>query len=359
MANPLKTVREQIAGVRPFAPPRNKAAITAARALRDLATGRTPTDSTPESVTKPPVSEQPYGLVPGPPLPRVEPIPHDAPWDEPPVGDKQGIARSIYETGDKPPAYDTELLERLNEEYRDKPIVPSPPSWEPTAKAAAARRRVEWAHNLVDLRDKTVLEIGCGGGHETWSMAHNLGCDAHGVDVLQANAWEDLADSRVHFTMADLAVENPFEESTFDRIVSYTVWEHVVHPHKLLEETFRIMKPGGLQWLRANLWAGPQASHRYRDIFFPWPHLLFSDDVIREWDAMHGRTTQGAAWVNHLSWNHYERYIHDVGFRLRHLHFQDAELNWEFYDRFEDRLGRWPITDLRRDFFLAVLEKPA
>ncbi|MGI8881578.1 MAG: hypothetical protein ACR2KJ_13945 [Jatrophihabitans sp.] len=44
------------------------------------------------------------------------------------------------------------------------------------------------------------------------------------------------------------------------------------------------------------------------------------------------------------------------------VHFVCADLtvdNDEFYRRIEDVLGRIPRTDLERDFFLAVLEKPA
>ena len=345
--------------------PRDLAATNALRALRDLASGREPTvgplqrdtDGTSDEDVQADASE-PYGTVPGPPLPPVEPVAEDSSWIDPPVTKKQGVSRSIYNTGKRPLAFNVELLEELNEEYRDKPIVPSPPSWEPSYKAANARRRVEWAHNMIDLRGKVVLEVGCGNGHETWTLAHNLGCDAYGIDVIEVNGWQDLVGDRVHLQVMDLTVANPLEENFFDRVISYTVWEHVAHPYTLLAETFKIMKPGGLQWLRANLFAGPQASHRYRDIFFPWPHLLFSDDVIREWDAKHGRTTQGSAWVNRLTWNHYERYIHDIGFRLRMVRFDVADFDWDFYRRFEDRLGRYPHWDLERDFFLAVLEKP-
>jgi hypothetical protein len=119
-----------------------------------------------------------------------------------------------------------------------------------------------------------------------------------------------------------------------------------------------VLKPGGLAWLHVNLYAGPKASHRYRQIFFPWPHLLFSDDVIREWDARHGRETRGSSWVNQLSWSQYERYLGEIGFRLRQLSFDEASWDEEFYRRFEDVLGRIPIRDLKRDFFTAVLQKP-
>ena len=119
-----------------------------------------------------------------------------------------------------------------------------------------------------------------------------------------------------------------------------------------------MLKPGGLAWIRANLFCGPQASHRYREINFPWPHLLFSEDVIRDWDVKHGRGPKGPAWVNRLTWDNYQRHIDEIGFRLRHVQFQEAEWDEEFYQRFEDILGRYAKRDLKRDYFLAVLEKP-
>jgi SAM-dependent methyltransferase len=265
----------------------------------------------------------------------------------------------MYNTGLSADRYDVEFLESLNAEYESKPIVPRPRSTSASDMFEAARRRVRWAHNHVDLRGKRVLEIGCGNGAEVWTMAHNLGCDAYGIDVLELGSWAALTGDRCHFTCADMAVESPYPENHFDRVVSYTVWEHLLHPYKMLEEMYRILKPGGLAWIRANLYAGPKASHRYRDIFFPWPHLLFTDEVVRDWDIKHGRTPKGLSWVNRLSMHHYRNYFAHVGFRLRRLSIQEANFDEAFYCRFENVLGQFPMTDLKQDFFLAVLEKPS
>ena len=86
--------------------------------------------------------------------------------------------------------------------------------------------------------------------------------------------------------------------------------------------------------------------------------LLVSDDVISEWDAMHGRETRGASWGNRLSWSQYERYLGEIGFQIRKLTFDESAWDEEFYHRFEDVLGRIPIRDLKRDFFTVVLQKP-
>lgn len=340
--------------------PRDQAALRMLRAGRDLVLGRPSVEPAPRRrKRRPDAGRRPYGMPRGPKLPPVPRVDNST-WADPPVSDRRGLDTTLHDHGPTGrQVYDVALLEQLNEEYRSRPIVPAPRELTSEALGRAARDRVQWAHHKVDLAGLRVLEVGCGNGYEVWSMAHNLGADAYGVDIQEPDSWQDLVGDRVHLQKVDLTEENPFPENHFDRVVSYTTWEHVLHPHRLLEETFRIMKPGGLQWLRANLWAGPQASHRYRDIHFPWPHHLFSDEVIAAWDLKHGRGPEGAAWVNKLTWNHYERYFHDIGFRLRWVGFQKGVWDEDFYQRFEDVLGRIPRWDLERDFFTAVLEKPA
>lgn len=361
----LRTVgtRGMKSGVRLLArrlpPPRDAAFLRTASAARDLLLGRRPPDRAKASIGSPPRSAAGRGDA---ALPRPQPQVGEADieWRLPPSVTKTARqVRSIYDTGAAPPRYDLELLEKLNAEYADRPIVRVAPKYDPESLTRNARRRVLWVHNMVDLAGMRTLEIGCGNGFEVWHIAEHFGADAYGVDVAEYGPWQTLAGPRVHFECADLAVANPFPADFFDRIMSFTVWEHVSHPYKMLEETFRILKPGGLAWIHANLYAGPHASHRYRDFFFPWPHLLFSDDVIKEWDRKNGQRERGSAWVNRLSWRHYEFYFERIGFRLRHVHFTESEFDEEFYQRFEDILGRFPRWDLTKNYFLAVLEKPA
>lgn len=342
-------------------PPRDAAALSFLRSLRDLVEGREPValrlEPAPADLSER-LEDHPFGVPPGPPLPPVDPIPKSHVWVAPPPIKIGEVVRALGEDRDEPRTFGVDLMDELNAEYASKPIAPTPRNYAPSAMFDAAQRRVRWAHNHVDLRDKDVLEIGCGSGVESWTIANNLGSRVHGIDVMELSSWELLRGERCEFSCLDLTRHNPFADNTFDRVLSYTVWEHVRHPHALLKETYRIMKPGGLQWLRANLYAGPKASHRYRDILFPWPHLLFSDDVVREWDIKHGRSPKGLSWVNRLTMHHYRAYFADVGFRVRRLDIQRADFDEEFYSRFEDVLGQFPRTDLGEDFFLAVLEKP-
>jgi SAM-dependent methyltransferase len=333
-------------------PPRDEALVRLATAARDLIIGR--------AVSSPSVSSRkPTAATSGPTRPVRQLAVNQIHWKTPPEVSTPGRAiRSVSDVGEPSTRYDLELLERFNEEYATKRIVTDAPRYDPDSLINSARRRVVWVHNEIDLMNKRTLEIGCGNGFEAWHTAHHFDADSHGVDVTEYAPWEALAGERVDFRCADLAASNPYPADYFDRVMSFTVWEHVRHPHRLLQQTYRILKPGGLCWLYANLYAGPSASHRYRDFSFPWPHLLFSDEVAREWDRKHGKPERGFAWVNRLSWRHYEFYFAEVGFELCRVRFMEKRIDEAFYSRFEDVLGRFPRSDLTKDYFIAVLRKP-
>jgi SAM-dependent methyltransferase len=351
-------------------PPRGEAFLRTCVDVRDLVLGRQPKRPAPVAAAAPAPAPPPPPAVPDVPVSKA-PSPfstlarvarlseEDVEWRSPSVVlSAEPEIPDVFNMGITGQRYDVELFEKLNAEYADKPLVPHPPQYDAKTLAANARRRTLWVHNMIDLAGKRTLEIGCGNGYEVWHVGEHLAADAYGVDVAEYGVWKDLAGERVHYVRADMTTDNPFEPDFFDRIYSFAVWEHVVHPYKLLEETYRVLKRGGLCWMNANLYPGPMASHRYRDINFPWPHLLFSEDVIKEWDRKHGHDHIGPAWINRLSWYHYQYYFDRIGFRLRHLKFTETAIDEEFYTRFEDILSRFPRWDLTKDFFLAVLEKP-
>jgi SAM-dependent methyltransferase len=304
-----------------------------------------------------------YGLGPPPPSAfQIEPPPPPprGPFAEPPDVDEPGdVVRSVLARTTPLPPMDIDLFEALNAEYASHPLVPDPTGRDGASRAERARRRLESVHASIGLTGQRVLEFGCGAGYEIWYLDHWFGADATGVDVAERRAWAELSGERTHFVMADLAVDNPFPADHFDRIVSFSVFEHVGHPYAAMAALYRSLKPGGLAWISANLHRGPRASHKYRHVTFPYPHLLFEDDVFREFFRRRGLPESGASWVNRLTWSEYEHHILQLGFRIRALRFTETEIDEPFYERFEEILGRYPRFDLTKDFFKVVLEKPA
>jgi len=293
---------------------------------------------------------------------RVDPIPGEVTrdWPIPPeIDDPMTEIGRVGSTVASDPIFDIELFEALNAEYADRPLVPSPQQYDDDALLERARARLLTVHRSIDLAGKRVLEFGCGAGYEIWSVTHQFDSEGWGIDLSERRAWATLADERTSYVQGDLAVDQPFAADHFDRVLSFTVFEHVEHPHAALAELYRVMKPGGLAWIKANLHRGPMASHRYRWVSFPFPHLLFDDDVFREYCRRHGLPEEGAVWVNRLTWAEYANHFERIGFRIRMLRFTETPLDEAFYRRFESVLGRYPKTDLGRDFFEVVLEKPA
>lgn len=287
--------------------------------------------------------------------------PTGRPWPTPPrvEGEPFAIVRTRHPEGAPDPAFDIDLFEQLNAEYADRPLVPVPLEYDEEAMAGRARDRMTWVDKAIGIRGKRVLEFGCGGGFEVWLLAHHFDAEAWGVDIAERAAWKTLADDRTHLVLADLAVDRPFPADHFDRVFSFYVFEHVNHPYAALAEIFRILKPRGRAWIAANLHRGPLASHRYKQVNFPFPHLLFTDDVFREFYRRQGLPEMEAAWVNRLTWAEYEDHFARIGFRVRQATFRETPLDEAFYARFESVLGRYPRTDLQRDFFQVILEKPA
>lgn len=87
-----------------------------------------------------------------------------------------------------------------------------------------------------------LLEVGCGSGATLKGMA-DLGWRAEGVDF-DASTVRNARSKGLTVRHGDLIGQN-YEGGTFDAIVMSHVIEHVPDPLQLLQESYRILKPGG------------------------------------------------------------------------------------------------------------------
>lgn len=103
-----------------------------------------------------------------------------------------------------------------------------------------AHRELSHFVNRFQLQNQKCLEVGCGRG-----LFQDLVVDYTGVDLSMAVA------PLMHkpFIACD-ATRLPFENGSFDALWSVTVLEHVSDPEKVLEEMRRVLKPGGLLFLK-------------------------------------------------------------------------------------------------------------
>ena len=118
------------------------------------------------------------------------------------------------------------------------------------------------------------LDYGCGGG-EVVELARKegidfLGCDLYysGGDLSERVAADLLKEGRVQRMTEDRI---PWDDNSFDLVVSNQVIEHVPDLQKVLKEIYRVLKPGGMVvslFPHREIWHEPHCGlpllHRFR-----------------------------------------------------------------------------------------------
>ncbi|WP_298293623.1 bifunctional 2-polyprenyl-6-hydroxyphenol methylase/3-demethylubiquinol 3-O-methyltransferase UbiG [Thiomonas sp.] len=111
--------------------------------------------------------------------------------------------------------------------------------------------RLQWIRSHVDLQDKAVLDIGCGGGILAEAMA-KAGARVTGIDLADASlqvarlhALDSHLDIDYRLVSAErLARETP---AAFDVITCMEMLEHVPEPASIIRAAARMLRPDG--WL--------------------------------------------------------------------------------------------------------------
>jgi len=116
-------------------------------------------------------------------------------------------------------------------------------------------------NELLDLNDKTILELGCGRAEITRAIAtsgKNRRITALEVDEIQYNINLTIDDlSNVDFIMGG-AEKLPFADNSFDVLLMFKSLHHVplAQMETALSEIGRVLKPGGLAYISEPLFAG-------------------------------------------------------------------------------------------------------
>lgn len=110
--------------------------------------------------------------------------------------------------------------------------------------------RLDYIHRMTNLNDKQVLDVGCGGGILTESMAR-LGARVTGIDMGEA----PLEVARLHLLESGLQVDYrkiPVEQlaaeqpETFDVVTCMEMLEHVPDPASVVDACARLTRPGAI-----------------------------------------------------------------------------------------------------------------
>jgi ubiquinone/menaquinone biosynthesis C-methylase UbiE len=96
-------------------------------------------------------------------------------------------------------------------------------------------------------RGRRVLDYGCGSGWGSARIAESA-AHVHAVDV-SAEAVEYAAEKfsspGIDFSVVEARPELPFDDGSFDSVLSFQVFEHVEDTDRYLSEVRRVLAPGG------------------------------------------------------------------------------------------------------------------
>ncbi len=116
------------------------------------------------------------------------------------------------------------------------------------------KRHKIWGIDLNWFKNKKCLDAGCGGGRFVVALA-NLGSSyVNGIDVsfdAVKVANERIKDRNIQnaHVLQGSVLDIPFEQNTFDYVISSGVIHHTKDPYEAFKELDRVLKPGGKMFL--------------------------------------------------------------------------------------------------------------
>lgn len=137
---------------------------------------------------------------------------------------------------------------------------------------------------LEEIKDKDVLDVGCGTGEQVVGSVLNGAARATGVDIrnIQGGSQEwvnelGLSD-RIAFTTAPV---RELGAASFDVAYCLNSFEHFARPDRILEDIHYVLRRNGKLFISFGPpWLAPFGCHMYFMIKYPWANVLFSERTI-------------------------------------------------------------------------------
>ena len=186
----------------------------------------------------------------------------------------------------------------------------------------AVEEVVQFYKQYIDPAGKTILELGPG---QTYQVAQRLQEEGAKLSIADIDQYLDpklIKDLGLDYRIYD-GKTLPFNNASFDIIVSYTVYEHIRYPKITVDETFRLLKSGGEVVHLVDL--GDHFSYGVNE------DLLFNclKYPKRIWNAM---TWNRSSFVNRLRQSEWMKLHEDAGFTIIQKEVGESEHIKKLYD---------------------------
>jgi ubiquinone/menaquinone biosynthesis C-methylase UbiE len=145
-----------------------------------------------------------------------------------------------------------------------------------------------------DIENKEIVEIGCGHGGISLFLAingakHVTGIDLNTHDLDIAHKAKKIIEKRLNMEEIGLPVTFKemnafslvFPENSVDLIIADNVFEHFMEPKKVMDECYRVLKPGGhLLVPTFNSIYSKHGPHLKYGLGIPWAYCIASEKTL-------------------------------------------------------------------------------
>lgn len=172
---------------------------------------------------------------------------------------------------------------------------------------------------IGDLRNKKILDFGCGWGNFLIYCLKS-GYDIVGVDISKSRCEffklmiEEL---RLPKTWKSRYIiyegyELPFKTERLDIVIANQVLEHVRDLRKTLDEIRRVLKSGGIFYIRSPDYSRSFFEPHYRVFWFPLLRYRFAELYLK----LIGKPTEGLNHINYIGKKTLLKLLRQTGFSL-------------------------------------------
>ena len=209
-------------------------------------------------------------------------------------------------------------------------------------------------HQFFDgsARDRDVLDFGCGDGTLCFVLLDAGAKSAHGIDMDErslARFAERLANHsggrKPTFGRSTVPSSIDLPDQSFDAIYCLDVLEHIMDYGPIINEWYRVLRPGGSIYIWWQTYWHPFGHHAYDWVPIPWAHVFLNEDEMTEvcarivdWDGFHASIwdrnpdgtkknrfrvspSGGQGFLNKLTVEKFERCCNEAGLSLARRDF--------------------------------------
>lgn len=207
------------------------------------------------------------------------------------------------------------------------------------------------------IKDKFVIDFGCGYGEDTKTLATWGAFHALGLEIRH----ELVEENRKNIQLPNCSFETNLPQTLntkADIIISVDAFEHFDHPDDILNKMYDCLRPGGEAFISFGpTWYHPYGGHTFS--VFPWAHFIFSEKALMKWrnQFYHDGATrfhEVAGGLNKMSIQQFENIFKQSQFIVEDLYCRPIK-GWRWLQNIlgRERSTSGVLVRLKRPYSLA------